>query len=102
MNWIKRLFGKKVGTKQCDIHVVSGSSLQDRTLKIRQQELEGRMFYNNIKAEAIRQINRPEGWLIDVSRGGLMQIYNIYDEETAKYKNVNSLEMCHRLIDELS
>ena len=26
MNWIKRLFGKKAETKQCDIHVV-GSSL---------------------------------------------------------------------------
>lgn len=23
MNWIKRLFGKKTGTKQCDIHSVS-------------------------------------------------------------------------------
>jgi hypothetical protein len=25
MNWIKRLFSKEATTKQCDIHVVSGS-----------------------------------------------------------------------------
>lgn len=102
MNWIKRLFSKNKTTKQCDIHVVSNSSLQDKDFKIRQQELEDRMFYNNIKAEAIRQINRPEGWLIDISRARLMQIYNIYDEETAKYKNVDPLKMCRELIEELS
>jgi hypothetical protein len=28
MNWIKRLFSKKETTKQCDIHVVSGSCEQ--------------------------------------------------------------------------
>ena len=28
MNWIKRLFGKKETTKQCDMHVVSGSCEQ--------------------------------------------------------------------------
>lgn len=71
-------------------------------LKIIQQEIEDRMFYDNIKAEALRQINRNKGCLIDISRGRLMQIYNIYDDETAKYKNVNSLEMCNKLIDELS
>jgi|TARA_R110001606_G_C15138902_1_gene624295 hypothetical protein len=102
MNWIKRLFSKKETTKQCDIHVVGSSFLQDRTLKIKQQELEDEMFYDNVKAEALRQINRPKGWLIDISRGRLMQIYNIYDDDTAKYKNVNSLEMCSELIDELS
>ena len=102
MNWIKRLFNKNKTTEQCAIHDVSGSSLQDRSLKIKQQELEDRMFYVNIKAEALRQINRPKGWIIDISRARLMQIYNIYDEETAKYKNVNPLKMCIDLIDKLS
>lgn len=70
--------------------------------KIRQQELEDKRFYDNIKAEAIRQINISKGWLIDISRARLMQIYNIYDIETAKYKNVDSLKMCRELIKELS
>ena len=29
-NWIKRLFSKKKTTKQCDIHVVSGSCEQKK------------------------------------------------------------------------
>jgi hypothetical protein len=102
MNCIKRLFSKKRKIEQYDIHVANGSFLQDRSLKIRQQEIEDKIFYDNVKAEAIRQINRPEGWLIDISRGRLMQIYNIYDKDTAKYKNADSLEMCNKLIDELS
>ena len=32
MNWIKRLFSKKVETKQCDIHVVSRSLKHTMTL----------------------------------------------------------------------
>lgn len=65
------------------------------------QELENKRFYAHIKAEAIRQVNRPFGYLIDPSRGNLIQIYEIYDEETAKYKNVNSLELCLSIIHEL-
>ena len=32
MNWIKRLFGKKKNTKQCDIRVV-GITLTERVVK---------------------------------------------------------------------
>ena len=93
MNWINRLFNKN--NKKCDIH--SGSFLQDRSLLIKKQEIEDRMFYDNIKAEAMRRINKTEGWLIGSCR--LMQIYTIYDVETAKYKNADSLKMCKELVD---
>lgn len=66
---------------------------------IKKQEIEDNRFYNHIKGEAMRQINRPEGWVIDISRARLMQIYEIYDEESAKYKDVNSLELCNSIID---
>ena len=32
MNWIKRLFSKKAETEQCDIHVVSCSSVKEEHL----------------------------------------------------------------------
>ena len=50
----------------------------------------------------MRQVNRPKGWLIDPSRGNLMQIYTIYDETTAKYKGVSSLALCLQIIEEHS
>ncbi len=34
MNWIKRLFSKNKPTKQCDIHVVSGSLKHTMTLGV--------------------------------------------------------------------
>lgn len=88
--------------EQLSISTTNSNSLQDRSLKIKQQELEDKMFYEHVKTEALRQINRPKGWLIDINRARLMRIYNIYDNETARYKNVDTLKMCSELIKELS
>lgn len=76
-------------------------SVNDESLKDR-QVLEDMRYYNQVHAEAMRQVNRPKGWLIDPSRGNLMQVYTIYDEATAKYKGVNSLSLCLQIIEEHS
>lgn len=76
-------------------------SVNDESLKDR-QVLEDMRYYNQVHAEAMRQVNRPKGWLIDPSRGNLMQIYTIYDEATAKYKGVSSLALCLQIIEEHS
>ena len=76
-------------------------SVNDESLKAR-QVFEDMRYYNQVYAEAMRQVNRPKGWLIDPSRGNLMQIYTIYDEATAKYKGVSSLALCLQIIEEHS
>lgn len=76
-------------------------SVNDESLKAR-QVFEDMRYYNQVHAEAMRQVNRPKGWLIDPSRGNLMQIYTIYNEATAKYKGVSSLALCLQIIEEHS
>tara|TARA_R110000851_G_scaffold186024_1_gene335317 strand:- start:465 stop:707 length:243 start_codon:yes stop_codon:yes gene_type:complete len=70
MNWIKRLFSKKANTKQCDIHVVSGSCEQKQVKsgdlvpliwmieKLRRRE--GGCTMNELVAEAKRNFEGIE------------------------------------------
>ena len=47
-------------------------SIDTESLKAR-QIFEDMRYYNQIYAEAMRQVNRPKGWVIDPSRANLMQ-----------------------------
>lgn len=99
MNWIQQLFSKKEDIKQCDTLI----SEKDNKYLIRQQELEDFKYYNQVKAEAIRQINnKNKGWIVDISRANIARTYTIYNEDTAKYKNVNPLDLCMEIINKLS
>lgn len=66
------------------------------------QKIEDENYYLRVREEAKVQFqNLLKGWIIDPSRGRLLCVYNVYDKETAKYLNTNTLNMCTEMALEM-